>query len=82
LPVFHQVTGVDVGIVADIFTAGHEILVVNVPHGEGKTVEAMIPFVKAIVPIVDITNRRIEILPPPGLLELYLPSSKSQAAEA
>jgi 16S rRNA processing protein RimM len=77
LTVFHQVTGLEIGIVADIFTAGHEILVVNVPQGNGKTVEAMIPFVKEIVPVVDIANRRIEILPPPGLLELYLPSSKA-----
>jgi 16S rRNA processing protein RimM len=74
LPVFHQVTGLEIGIVADIFTAGHEILVVNVPHGDGKTSEAMIPFVKEIVPIVDLANRRIEILPPPGLLEIYLPT--------
>ncbi len=72
LPVFHQVTGAQIGIVADIFTAGHEILVVNAPNGEGKTAEVMIPFVKAIVPVVDVPNRRIEILPPPGLIELYL----------
>jgi 16S rRNA processing protein RimM len=81
LPVFHQVTGVEVGVVADIFTAGHEILVVSVPHGDDKNVEAMIPFVKEIVPIVDLANRRIEILPPPGLLELYLPSSKPKQEE-
>jgi 16S rRNA processing protein RimM len=80
LPVFHQVTGVEIGIVADIFTAGHEILVVNVPN-QGKTAEAMIPFVKEIVPIVDLANRRIEILPPPGLLELYLPSSKPEVED-
>jgi 16S rRNA processing protein RimM len=71
LPVFHQVTGAQIGIVADIFSAGHEILLVNAPSGD-KTVEVMIPFVKEIVPIVDLTNRRIEILPPPGLLEIYL----------
>jgi 16S rRNA processing protein RimM len=75
LPVFHQVTGLEIGIVTDIFTAGHEILVVNIPHGDGKNSAAMIPFVAAIVPVVDLTNRRIEILPPPGLLELYLPTS-------
>jgi 16S rRNA processing protein RimM len=77
LPVFHQVTGVEIGIVADIFTAGHEILVVKAPIGNGKTTEVMIPFVKDIVPVVDLPNRRIEVLPPPGLIELYLPSSKS-----
>ncbi len=76
LPVFHQLTGVEIGIVADIFTAGHEILVVKAPIGNGKTTEVMIPFVKDIVPVVDLPNRRIEVLPPPGLIELYLPSSK------
>jgi 16S rRNA processing protein RimM len=76
LPVFHQVTGMEVGIVTDIFTAGHEILVVSATQADGKTAEAMIPFVKEIVPIVDLANRRIEILPPAGLLEIYLPSWK------
>ncbi len=75
LPVFHQQTGIEIGIVADIFTAGHEILVVKAPIGNGKTTEVMIPFVAAIVPIVDLLNRRIEILPPPGLIELYLPTT-------
>ena len=74
LPVFDRVTGLAVGIVADIFTAGHEILVVSVPQADGKAVEAMIPFVAAIVPLIDIPARRIEISPPPGLLELYIPN--------
>ena len=30
----------------------------------------LIPFVKAIAPVVDVENRRIEITPPPGLLEM------------
>lgn len=30
----------------------------------------LIPFVKAIAPVVDLENRRIEITPPPGLLEV------------
>ncbi len=81
LPVFYQETGVEIGIVADIFTAGHEILVVKAPIGNGKTTEVMIPFVKEIVPTVDIPNRRIEILPPPGLIELYLPTPKSSPKE-
>ncbi len=33
-----------------------------------KTV--LIPFVKAIAPVVDIENKRVEITPPPGLLEI------------
>jgi 16S rRNA processing protein RimM len=28
----------------------------------------LIPFVDAIVPVVDLPNRRIEITPPPGLI--------------
>ena len=77
LPVFHQRTGVEVGVVTDIFTAGHEILVVSATQANGKTAEAMVPFVKEIVPMVDLTNRRIEILPPAGLLEIYLPNFKA-----
>jgi 16S rRNA processing protein RimM len=30
----------------------------------------LIPFVKAIVPVVDIVEQRIEITPPPGLMEI------------
>jgi 16S rRNA processing protein RimM len=74
--VFHQVTGLEIGVVTDIFTAGHEILVVTATQANGKTAEAMIPFVQEIVPIVDLPNRRIEILPPAGLLEIYLPNVK------
>lgn len=81
LPVFNQVTGIEIGIVADIFTAGHEILVVKAPIGDGKTAEVMIPFVAAIVPIVDLPNRRIEILPPPGLIELYLPNTNQNSQD-
>jgi 16S rRNA processing protein RimM len=77
LPVFHQETGVEVGVVTDIFTAGHEILVVSAVQADGKMAEAMIPFVKEIVPTVDLPNQRIEILPPAGLLEIYLPSYKA-----
>jgi 16S rRNA processing protein RimM len=32
--------------------------------------KVLIPFVKAIAPVVDLETRRIEIAPPPGLLEL------------
>ncbi len=34
-----------------------------------KSLTVLIPFVKAIAPVVDLENRRIEITPPPGLLE-------------
>jgi 16S rRNA processing protein RimM len=73
LPVFHQITGLEIGVVTDIFTAGHEVLVITATQANGKTAEAMVPFVPEIVPIVDLANRRIEIVPPAGLLEIYLP---------
>jgi 16S rRNA processing protein RimM len=77
LPVFDQITGLEVGTVTDIFTTGHEILVVSATQNDGRILEAMIPFVTEIVPIIDLTNRRIEILPPTGLLEIYFPHLKT-----
>lgn len=35
-----------------------------------KPATVLIPFVKAIVPVVDLHNGRLEITPPPGLLEI------------
>ncbi|MEB3122060.1 MAG: ribosome maturation factor RimM [Snowella sp.] len=40
----------------------------QVTQKKPKTI--LIPFVMTIVPIVDIANKRIEITPPPGLLDL------------
>lgn len=37
---------------------------------EKKPATVLIPFVKAIAPVVDLHNGRIEITPPPGLLEI------------
>jgi 16S rRNA processing protein RimM len=41
-----------------------------------KTATVLIPFVKEIVPIVDLNKKRIEINPPPGLLDINLSSEK------
>lgn len=38
---------------------------------DSKPATVFIPFVREIVPVVDLKNKRLEILPPPGLLELY-----------
>ncbi len=67
LPVYEQATQVLVGMVTNMTTAGHDLLEIAV---EGKPHPILIPFVAAIVPVVDVVNRRIEITPPPGLLEL------------
>jgi 16S rRNA processing protein RimM len=54
-----------VGTVADLMFAGNTILVVRSPTGE-----LMIPFVEAIVPVVNLADGIVEITPPPGLLSL------------
>lgn len=69
LEVINQLTGEKVGVVEEITTAGNDLLVVrSAKDPENKQI--LIPFVNAIVPVVDIQNGRIEITPPPGLLEL------------
>ncbi|RKN19880.1 ribosome maturation factor RimM [Micromonospora musae] len=60
-------TGERLGEVARIDHApSSDLLVLRRP--EGKT--ALIPFVKAIVPEVDLANRRVVVDPPGGLLDL------------
>lgn len=65
LPVYHQVNQALVGTVTDVMSAGHDLLEVKSPQGKSM----LIPFVEAIVPIVDLRDRRIEITPPDGLIE-------------
>jgi hypothetical protein len=45
--------------------AGGELLVVAPPHGG----ELLVPFVKAIVPTVDVAGGRVVLDPPDGLLD-------------
>lgn len=54
-----------VGEIVDLMSAGNTILVVR-----GEQGEQMIPFVTAIVPIVDLAAGLVEITPPDGLLSL------------
>ena len=68
LEVFDQASQTLVGIVTDVFSAGNDLLEVALSQPDGKTSPVLIPFVRAIVPIVDLDNRRIEITPPAGLL--------------
>lgn len=73
LEVFLQVSGELVGTVVDIIPTGHDLLEVELHPGfapEKKQKKVLIPFVEAIAPVVDIQARRIEITPPPGLLEI------------
>ncbi|MBW4540814.1 MAG: ribosome maturation factor RimM [Myxacorys chilensis ATA2-1-KO14] len=65
LPVYHQADQALVGTVTDVLTAGHDLLEVKSPQGKS----ILIPFVEAIVPVVNLRDRRIEITPPSGLIE-------------
>lgn len=64
LPAF-LVDGTPAGVVDDVLHLPHgDVLVLR--RGEG---EALVPFVRALVPEVDVENRRLVVDPPPGLLE-------------
>lgn len=55
------------GEVTDVLhLPGGDVLVVCRPHGT----EALVPFVRAIVPTVDLAQGNVLVDPPPGLLEL------------
>jgi len=57
--------GALIGTVTDVINLpGQDVLAVSY---DGR--EVLIPFVKAIVPVVDIKNRKIVIVPPQGLLD-------------
>lgn len=80
LEVFMQVSGESVGTVVDVIAAGNDLLQVklhplSVDGKEDMTKDkgqktVLIPFVKAIAPVVDLSAKRIEITPPPGLMEI------------
>lgn len=81
ISVFIQESGELLGTVVDVISAGNDLLEVK-PHRQNNSPQPqksnskppqniLIPFVKAIAPVVDLQSRRIEITPPPGLLELF-----------
>jgi 16S rRNA processing protein RimM len=66
LPVVLQASGELLGEVTDLIDGPNELLEVRCRDGHLR----LIPFVAAIVPVVDLEARRIEVTPPPGLLDL------------
>lgn len=73
MEVFLQTSGDLVGTVVDVIPAGNDLLEVSLHQpvpSDTKPKTVLIPFVKEIAPVVDLQTRRIEITPPPGLLEL------------
>lgn len=85
---FSQETGELVGTVVNVYDSGGNDLLqvmlnssVDVLDATGKQKSAgtkvaghlvWVPFVEAIVPIVDLKKREMQIVPPNGLLELNL----------
>jgi 16S rRNA processing protein RimM len=65
--------GEAVGVVADVLHHGQDLLVVRRPAGKSGAEEGgedcLVPFVKAIVPEVDVAAGVLVIDPPPGLLD-------------
>ena len=60
-----------VGVVADVLHHGQDLLVVRQDGDQdgGKARDYLVPFVKAIVPEIDISAGILVIDPPPGLLD-------------
>lgn len=65
LAVVEQTTGKQIGVVTDVLPAGNDLLEVELTPGK----KVLIPFVEAIVPVVDLAQGRVEITPPAGLIE-------------
>ena len=64
------VGGEPVGVVSDVLHQGQDLLVVEPPSGRAAADPILVPFVAAIVPVVDVAAGRLVIDPPPGLLDL------------
>ncbi len=58
-----RVSGLEVG-------AAQDLLRVTLEGGDRDGAEVLVPFVRAIVPTVDLADRRVVVDAPPGLLEL------------
>lgn len=73
LKVIDKQTGKLMGTVVDIYRAGNDLLVVQLDQQfaeeMGSKHKVLIPFVKALVPIVDIKQEQLEVTLPSGLLE-------------
>ena len=78
-----QATGAAIGTVIDVYAAGNDLLAIEL-YAQAESTAAspaaksvkkgslpiLIPFVYAIVPVVDLAAGYVEITPPPGLLPI------------
>ncbi|AIE73370.1 MULTISPECIES: ribosome maturation factor RimM [unclassified Synechocystis] len=67
LIVYDHDKGDRLGVVTDFYSLGNDLLGVTLDQNPDK--EVLIPFVEAIVPIVELTEQRLEIKTIPGLLD-------------
>ncbi len=63
-----KTSGEYIGTISDVIFTGNSILEIQSPDGERKD-PLLIPFVEALVPKVDLSLRRVEIVDLPGLLD-------------
>jgi 16S rRNA processing protein RimM len=70
LTVVDQATQAVVGRVESLIPTGQDLLEIRLDATGTCT---LLPFVEAIVPVVDLATGRLEITPPPGLLDLPHP---------
>lgn len=83
----HQLVGLDVvrdgAVVGRVVRVDHlpaqDLLIVKPSTGDAD--EVLVPFVKAIVPEVDVAGGRVVVTPPPGLFE-ELPADEEAAPAA
>ena len=70
LEVFDQATQTLLGTVTDVIPAGNDLLEVKLSNPTNpKQPTVLVPFVNEIVPVVDLAARKVEVTPPPGLIE-------------
>ncbi len=55
-----------IGYVTDLIKGGNDLLEIELVEGK----KVLVPFVKEIVPVIEIKEKWLLITPPPGLLEL------------
>lgn len=79
-----QETKETIGTIVDVHNSGaSDLLRVQLTKPiRGKDVRIWIPFVKEIVPVVDISSNRVEISPPDGLLDLNVPKEGPSRKES
>lgn len=84
----HQLVGLDVvrddtvigKVVRVVHMPAQDLLIVIPSTGSGAADEIMVPFVEAIVPLVDVAGGRVIVTPPAGLFEELPDASASDAS--